>query len=88
MYIVHKSCIVPSLVTLLPKILKKVITQLELGLAFTCISVENTKERLHEQTLRAYLFIFVLTWLQTCFIILSLKNDNFNCILLVQRKIH
>lgn len=61
MYIVHKSCIVPSLVTLLPKILKKVITQLELGLAFTCISVENTKERLHaiEQTLRAYLFIFV-----------------------------
>lgn len=30
----------------------------------------------------------LLTWLQTCFIILSLKNDNFNCILLVQRKIH
>lgn len=59
MYIVHKSCIVPSLVTLLPKILKKVITQLELGLALTCISVENTKERLHEQTLRAYSFIFV-----------------------------
>lgn len=59
MYIVDKSCIVPSLVTLLPKILKKVITQLELGLAFTCISVENTKERLHEQTLRAYLFIFI-----------------------------
>lgn len=33
------------------------------------------------------LFVY-LTMLQTCFIILSPKNDNFNCILLVQRKIH
>lgn len=89
MYIVHKSCIVPSLVTLLPKILKKVITQLELGLAFTCISVENTKERLHEQTLRAYSFIFVTHMATNLFHNFKpQKWQLYNCILLVQRKIH
>lgn len=91
MYVVNKSCIVPSLVTLLPKILKKVITQLELGLALTCISVENTNERLHEQTLRSFVipeydhiiifFIFVTHMGTNSFHSFKPKNVNYNGIM-------